>query len=87
MSIEVKDLLTNCLCVDASKRFTAKQFLEHDWVTKHLEMPTQSLQSMHAIPIKEGMAATRSLANFSLSGGVAQALAKGAPSESDNDVV
>ena len=44
ISTEAKDLITHLICVDASKRYSADQILEHPWIVRHQEMPNRPIR-------------------------------------------
>ncbi|CAE7208437.1 CPK1, partial [Symbiodinium sp. CCMP2456] len=49
VSSEAKDLITQLLCVDAAKRLSASQILQHPWLQKaapHLKMEAAALQQI-----------------------------------------
>lgn len=44
ISNEAKDLIKHLICVDVSRRYSAKQILEHPWIVRFNDMPNQPIR-------------------------------------------
>ncbi|OCT92007.1 ribosomal protein S6 kinase 2 alpha isoform X1 [Xenopus laevis] len=65
VSAAAKDLVSRMLHVDPHKRLTAKQVLQHEWITKRDALPQSQLNRQDVHLVKGAMAATYSALNSS----------------------
>ncbi|XP_044143995.1 ribosomal protein S6 kinase alpha-1 isoform X1 [Bufo gargarizans] len=65
VSESAKDLVSRMLHVDPHRRLTARQVLQHEWITKRELLPQSQLKRQDAQLVKGAMAATYSALNSS----------------------
>ncbi|XP_040280184.1 ribosomal protein S6 kinase alpha-1 isoform X3 [Bufo bufo] len=65
VSESAKDLVSRMLHVDPHRRLTARQVLQHEWITKRDLLPQSQLKRQDAQLVKGAMAATYSALNSS----------------------
>lgn len=65
LSVCVQDLVSKMLHVDPHQRLTAKQVLQHPWITQKDKLPQSQLSHQDLQLVKGAMAATYSALNSS----------------------